>query len=257
MSSLLPKIDPKKECEKIEKFIKDTLRKNNHQKVVIGLSGGIDSTTCFYLLKESVGLANIIISHLPYLKSSPMLNILMNDLKIPKENINVLSIRNIADAMADLLKINGKEDNKIRFGNIMARIRMIILFDLAKKNRAFVCGTENKSEYRLGYFTRYGDEASDLEPIQYLYKTQVYDLAKFLKVPREIINQSPTAGLWEGQTDEKELGFTYKEADQVLYLYFEKKMRAPEIKILGFKNAEKIINFALKNKFKHNVPYSS
>jgi NAD+ synthase len=124
----------------------------------------------------------------------------------------------------------------------MARIRMIILFDLAKKNHALVCGTENRSENLLGYFTRFGDQASDLEPIGHLYKTQVYELAEYLKVPKDIIEQKPTAGLWKNQTDEKEFGFSYKEADPVLHHYFDKKMGVDRIKKLGFANAEKIIH---------------
>lgn len=163
--------------------------------------------------------------------------------------------------------------NKIRLGNIIARVRMIILFDLAKKHSALVCGTENKSERLLGYFTRFGDAASDIEPIAHLYKTQVYQLAEYLKLPQKIIDVKPTAGLWKNQTDEGEFGFTYEEADQVLHLYFNKKIssspvilsdeRSEESKDLikrikkhGFKNVEKIIKRFLENKFKQEVPYS-
>jgi NAD+ synthase len=137
----------------------------------------------------------------------------------------------------------------------MARSRMIILFDLAKKNHALVCGTENKSENLLGYFTRFGDAASDIEPISHLFKTQVRELAEFLELPQEIINQPPSAGLWGGQTDEKQFGFSYEEADQVLYLYFEKKYSFDKIKSLGFKYVEKIIDLVNANSFKHQVPY--
>ena len=132
----------------------------------------------------------------------------------------------------------------------MARVRMIILYDLAKRHNCLVCGTENKSELYLGYFTRFGDEASDFEPIQQLYKTQVYQLAEYLNVPKEIINQIPTAGLWENQTDEKDFGFSYKEADRVLDLYLKNK------KILKtFPNSKEIIARIEKNSFKHNLPY--
>lgn len=137
----------------------------------------------------------------------------------------------------------------------MARARMVILYDLAKKHQALVCGTENKSEFRLGYFTRFGDEASDFEPIQHLYKTQVYQLAKYLNIPKNIILQVPTAGLWEGQTDEGEFGFSYKEADIVLYLYFDKGKAISQIITKGFPNAQKIIDRAKANSFKHHLPY--
>lgn len=145
--------------------------------------------------------------------------------------------------------------DKVRLGNVMARVRMMVLYDLAKKLNAIVCGTENKSEYYLGYFTRFGDAASDFEPIAHLYKTQVYQLAKYLGVPKEFIDKTPTAGLWPGQTDEGEFGFTYKEADAVLQLYFDKKLNLAEIKKRGFKNAEKIIARVLKNEYKHQTPY--
>jgi NAD+ synthase len=138
----------------------------------------------------------------------------------------------------------------------MARVRMILLYDLAKKHNALVCGTENKSEYLLGYFTRFGDAASDFEPIQHLYKTQVYQLASSLGVPKNIIKKTPTAGLWHGQTDEGEFGFSYKEADEVLFYYYDKKLKLEEIKNKGFKNAEKIIKFSLKNSYKHHAPYT-
>jgi len=154
--------------------------------------------------------------------------------------------------VSSLLPMN----QKISLGNIMARVRMIILFDLAKKHNALVCGTENKSERLLGYFTRFGDAASDIEPVTHLYKTQIYQLAKYLKVTKKIIDQPPTADLWKGQTDEGEFGFTYEEADQVLYLYFDKKIATKEIKRLGFKNVEKIIKRFLGNQFKQETPYS-
>jgi NAD+ synthase len=107
----------------------------------------------------------------------------------------------------------------------------------------------------LGYFTRFGDEASDFEPIQHLYKTQVYELAKSLGVPRSVIEKTPSANLWQNQTDEGEFGFTYEEADKVLYLFFEKEKSLEEIEKSGFKDAGKIINFAKKNSYKHHAPY--
>ena len=123
----------------------------------------------------------------------------------------------------------------------------------------------------LGYFTRFGDAASDIEPISYLYKTQIYQLAKYLKIPKEIINQKPSAGLWDGQTDESDFGFTYQEADQVLYLFEQSHCHSrgggnPEHQALDpllqgddkkqFPNIEKIIKFVQKNQFKQKTPYS-
>ena len=139
----------------------------------------------------------------------------------------------------------------------MARIRMIFLYDLAKKHNALVCGTENKSEFYLGYFTRFGDEASDFEPIRHLYKTQIYQLADYLNLPKKIVSQSPTAGLWIGQTDEKDFGFSYQEADMVLNLYLDQKKSLEEITSKNFPHGKKIIARVSKNSFKHLSPYST
>jgi NAD+ synthase len=179
---------------------------------------------------------------------------LVNSINLPKENLIVTPIKQMVNVIIKTLGINEKD--LVRKGNVMARVRMIILYDIAKKNKALVCGTENRSECLLGYFTRFGDEASDIEPIKHLYKTQVYELAKHLNVPQSIIQKAPSANLWEGQTDESQFNFTYAEADPVLFLYFDKKISVQEIEKQGFKNANKIIEFTKKNSFKHNVPYS-
>ena len=267
MKSLLPFLDPKKEEQRIIAFLEKTLQKTGFKKLILGLSGGIDSTTTLYLARKVLPTKNIFIAHLYYFQpSTSNLQQICSTLQIPAQNQYTLSIKKSVDELKKLILINNPSTslrtsqqlaiNNIRFGNIMARVRMIFLFDLAKKYNALVCGTENKSEHLLGYFTRFGDEASDIEPIQHLYKTQVYELAKYLKVPEEIIKATPSAGLWSGQTDEGEFGFSYQEADLVLYLYFEKKQTVEEIKKLGYKNAKKIIDFALQNSFKHKTPYS-
>lgn len=252
-------IDPKNETEKIVRFLRQTLKRQGFDHVVIGASGGIDSTTSLYLLKETMPAKNIFPVHLHYFESSPTkLNEILNSIRIPLKNRLFISIKTVVDAIANKQHITNYEsqENKIRLGNIMARIRMIFLYDLAKKNHALVCGTENRSEHYLAYFTRFGDEASDFEPILRLYKTQVYQLAKYLGVLRPIIKKTPTAGLWEEQTDEGEFGFTYQEADQVLCLYFDEKLSINEIKKRGLKNAEKIIAWVKQNAYKHHTPYT-
>jgi len=252
------KIDQVGENKKILNFIKNTLSNTGIKNVVLGMSGGIDSTVALYLLKEYLLPENIFIAHLYYKENHfNKIEKILNDFKIPTNNITLFSIEQIVAKFAHSLKIEPGDNQlgKIRIGNICARIRMTILYDLAKKNKALVCGTENRSEKLLGYFTLHGDQASDIEPIQHLYKTQVVHLAKYLNIPEQIITQKPTAGLWTGQTDESEFGFTYQEADQVLYLYFNKKEDLEEIEKKGFKNARKIIDFAKKNSFKHRTPY--
>lgn len=279
----LPKINPGKETIKIIRFIRKTFRKQKIDKAVIGLSGGIDSTLVFTLLTKALKPKQIITLYLPY--SMPFLkkkdknyqNVkkLLKKNHFPEKNFYTVPISRPTERILDSIKTAGLTNwqklvyganecftcpntsvkTKTRAGNVLARIRMILLFDFAKKYDALVCGTENKSERLLGYFTRFGDSASDIEPITNLYKTQIYELAKYLKVPKEIIEQNPSAGLWEDQTDEGEFGFTYEEADQVLYQYFDKKKSIKQIRQFGYKNASKIIRRSLNNHFKKEVPY--
>lgn len=250
MSSNLLQINPAEEGGRIVTFLKDVFEKQKIQRAAIGVSAGLDSATSLTLLSKVLLKENILALHLPYFDEIDKdLTALESFLKI---RITTVSIRKITDELISRLGI--AEDDKIRRGNIMTRVRMITLFDFSKKENAMVVGTENKSELHMGYFTRFGDEASDIEPIQHLYKTQVYELAKYLGLPRSIVEKPPTANLWENQTDEGEFGFKYSEADPVLYLYFDKGLPVEEVE-KDFPNAGKIIEFAKKNSYKHHVPY--
>jgi NAD+ synthase len=254
MNNLLT-INPKEEVLSIQTFIRDVMSKQGKEDVVIGLSGGVDSATSLYLLKNSVSLKNIHVVHMPYFGNSLSdISEIVKGISLPDNQITTISIKPIVDSIIKTLNVPDKD--LVRKGNVMARARMIVLFDFAKKLNALVCGTENRSEYYLGYFTRFGDEASDLEPLRKLYKTQVYELAKYLEVPQSVIKKTPSANLWESQTDEDELGFSYEDADPVLYLYFDKKMPVEDIKRQGFKKVKEIIGFAKKNSFKHKAPYT-
>jgi NAD+ synthase len=249
------KIDPAFEEKKITAWIKNVLKTQNFKNVIIGLSGGIDSAVSLSLVRKSIKPDNIFVTHLYYFKSE--INSLLPFLKklnIPQGNIYNISIKKSVDELKKLAKLTKtSKDYNIRLGNIMARARMIILYDLAKKHNALACGTENKSEFYLGYFTRFGDEASDFEPIRHLYKTQIYQLGKHLNIPSKILNLKPTAGLWTGQTDEVDFGFSYEEADKVLSLYLDSKKTFSETK---FPNAKKIIDRMRKNSFKHISPHT-
>ncbi len=247
------RINPRSELERIRAFLGNVQRKTGLNRVVIGLSGGIDSTTVLYLLKEAYLPAHIYPMILDYSpKDNGLIKGLAKEMSIPRKNLIDLSIRPVVGMISRALRI----EDRVRLGNVMARTRMLALFDQAKKVNGLVCGTENKSERLLGYFTRHGDAASDMEPVGHLYKTQVFALARFLKVPPEIIDNPPSAELWPGQTDEAEFGFAYAEADGVLNLYCDQKLSPGEIRNLGFPHARTIIERYRRNKFKHEVPYS-
>lgn len=251
------RINLEKETQKLIKFIRAVLKQQGFQKVILALSGGVDSSTVLALAVRALGKNNVLAAILPFgklNKEETKAALLTAKLfKIPKKNIFLMDIEPIVDSF---LKLSFRS-SKIRKGNIIARVRMILLYDLAKKNKALVCGTENRSEYLLGYYTRFGDEAADLEPLRNVYKTNVKQMAKNLGIPQKIINRPPSAGLWQGQTDEKELGFSYQEADPILYLHFNKNYSWKKIVQLGFKKrlVEKVKKRVQENEFKKKVPY--
>lgn len=278
-SSLLPKKHAAKEIKKTTSFIKSTLKSAKRTKVIVAASGGIDSSTTMALAARAVGPTEVVVLTLPYNKTYPQgiknAQAMAKFLKIPKRNVYKTDIGPSVERIWKAILINlsrsqtglTKLANQIRFGNIMARVRMVFIYDMAKSRNALVCGTENRSEHLLGYYTRYGDEASDLEPLRHLYKTQVRQLAEHLKFPEEILTQKPSAGLWAEQTDREELGFSYKQGDQVLYLHFDKKMSPTKIakklhsntrektETYWKRRVKKVLERAGDHDFKHHLPY--
>jgi NAD+ synthase len=222
--------------EKIIEFIKRKVKEAKANGVIIGLSGGIDSTTVLYLCVQALGKNKVFGVMMPSGVNAK------EDTKDAVEVCEKLHVRYKVIRIDSILKSFGNDldlSDKLVTGNLMARIRMCILYYFANKEGLLVVGTGNKSEYLQGYFTRYGDIACDLLPLGNLYKTEVKELAKELGVSEKIIKKVPTAGLWKGQTDEEDLGISYYELDKILPL-LERNLTLDEVQENAGLEKEKI-----------------
>lgn len=239
--------------EKITTFIKEKVNEANANGVVIGISGGVDSATTAFLAVRALGKEKVLGLIMPYYENQDV-----GDAKLVCEmlgiNYKIINIKPIVDAFEKSLEF---EPDKITRGNIMVRTRMILLYAYANQENRIVLGTSNKSELLTGYFTKWGDGASDYAPLINLYKTEVWELAKRLGVPERIIEKKPTAGLWIGQTDEDELGITYQLLDEILYrlvdLNMPKEKIAKELNV-PIEKVKHVENLVQKSKHKRRLP---
>jgi len=234
-------------------FLKKEFKKRGFQKAVIGVSGGVDSSTVLLLAGEALGGKNIIAVSLPYKTSSP------ESVEDARElaqkvgaNWELLDITPQIDAYFQRFPT----DNRLQRGNKMVRERMSILYDRAYSHHALVLGAGNKTEWLLGYTTRWGDSACDLAPILDLYKTQVKELASAIGVPEKIIKKTPSAELWPGQTDEGELGFTYADADKLLFYIVEREFSRSQLVEKGFAPdfIDKVVEQMNRMAYKRRLP---
>ncbi len=235
------------------RFLRDAIAKVGFERAVIGLSGGIDSALVAYLTAEAIGAENVLALRMPYRTSSA------SSLEDAQAVIEALGLRSDTveiTPMVDPLLARFPEMSALRRGNVMARMRMVVLYDQSAAFGGLVIGTSNKTEALLGYSTIYGDNAAAVQPIMDLYKAQVRQLAADLGVPRSILEKPPSADLWEGQTDEDELGFTYDMADQVLYLLVDERYTVEEVVAEGFKRAfvERLWRQVRRNHYKRTMP---
>jgi NAD+ synthase len=220
----LPAIEPKQAVEVITAFIRSQMQQTGFTRLVVGLSGGVDSAAVAFLAARAIGPENILAIRMPYRTSSEASETdalrVVDDLGCRTERIEITPM---VEPMLELINGEDPAATNVRRGNVMARQRMIILYDRSAAFDALVIGTSNKTEALLGYGTLHGDMAAALQPIGDLYKTQLRAVARELGVPEEVVAKPPSADLWPGQTDEGELGRSYDALDRVLFALVDRR----------------------------------
>jgi NAD+ synthase len=233
-------------------FIRDAVETSGTQGVIVGLSGGVDSALAAVLAARALGPERVHGFLLPYRTSSPESE---QDARAVAGHLGLTHRMIDISPMVDAYFAIEPDAPAERRGNKMARERMTILFDQAKKLDALVLGTSNKTEILLGYSTVFGDNASSLNPLGDLYKCQIWQLSRHLGLPAQVIDKAPSADLWPGQTDEGELGFSYETADEVLYLLFDLGLRPEEVAARGYEErvVRRIVSLEQRFRFKRRL----
>jgi NAD+ synthase len=239
--------------DRLTDFIDSTVRNAGYSRVILGVSGGVDSALSAFLSARALGSDNVLTLRLPYKTSSPEslehASLVINQLGVPSKTIEITQA-------VDAILSQYPDASPVRKGNVMARVRMINIYDQSAEFGGLVVGTGNKTESLLGYSTIHGDGAFDFNPLADLYKKQVRQLAEVLDVPQVIIAKPPSADLWVGQTDEGELGYTYNEMDQLLYLLVEEGLPPEACLEEGFTEdfVKNIINRVKRYRYKSKLP---
>lgn len=246
-------VQPALVTELLVSFLREEVRSAGLERVVLGLSGGIDSAVVAALCARALGAASVLAVALPYRLSNPRS---VADAERVAQLLGLVWKHVDISPMADGYLANEHIEDRRRAGNVLARCRMTVLYDLSVEWRGLVVGTSNKSEILLGYSTQWGDAAHALNPLGDLYKHQVYQLAHHLELPAEVIAKPPSADLFEGQTDEGELGFSYAEADRLLFRMVDRRYSEDELVAEGFARdfVQRVAAKVVANQFKRVPP---
>lgn len=234
-------------------FIREELYKNGFSKGILGLSGGLDSSTSIFLAVRALGQENVIGVIMP---CGDLFQQDVRDAHTVAEALGIKTITVDIQPSVDAYYSRFPSGSPVLKGNKMARERMSVLYDFSEREKALVIGTSNKTELLIGYGTIFGDMASAFNPIGDLYKTQVRIMAHHLGVPETVLNKAPTAGLWKGQTDEEEIGFSYEEIDRILFRLVDLRRSKDQLIREGFdsRKVEKILHMIKSSEFKRKPP---
>jgi len=235
------------------RFLQSEIYRTGFRRAVVGLSGGIDSSTVVYLAARALGPDNVLAVTMPYKTSSDETR------RHSQQVIDDLGVATLDVPITDQIDAyfsRFPNASRLRLANKCARERMTILYDQSAQFEGLVVGTSNKSEILLGYTTLFGDMASAVNPVGDLYKTQLRVFARHLGVPQSIVDKPPTADLWQGQTDEQELGFSYEDVDRLLVLWVDHRWQPQELVRAGFDATfvERALDLVRRNHYKRRMP---
>jgi NAD+ synthase len=257
VSAPLPAIDPQQAIRVITGFIRAQLEQTGFERLVVGISGGVDSATVAYLAAKTIGPDNLLAVRMPYRSSSPESETdALRVVTALRCRTELVDITPMVDPMLAIASGEDEASLQVRRGNVMARQRMIVLYDRSVAFDALVAGTSNKTEALLGYGTLHGDMAAALAPIGDLYKSQLRAVADALGVPEEILAKPPSADLWPGQTDEGELGATYDDLDRILFALVDRRWSVERCVAAGLDAAlvASVAQRVARNEFKRQLP---